>query len=84
MTFFRGQYSINCGICGIWSIVDVEYDKDIRSREVFLDVVFAELVLELLLQVLLSQFFIRILLDQNGLLQIVHYLQNQDQLLLTD
>ena len=66
-----------------YSCIWCDYDKDIRSREIFLDVVFAELVLKLLLQVFFSQFLISILLDQNRFLQIVHYLQNQYQLLFT-
>lgn len=56
---------------------------DIRSCEVLLDVVFTELVFQLLLEMLLGQLLICILFDQDCLLKVVHYLEDQDQLLLT-
>lgn len=53
------------------------------SRKLLLDVVLTELVLELLLEMLLCQFLVGVLLDQNGLLEIIHNLKNQYHFLLT-
>ena len=52
------------------------------SVELLIDVVLIELELDLFLQVLLGQLLVRILLNQNRLLQVIHYLQYQNHLLL--
>jgi hypothetical protein len=56
----------------------------IRSGELLVNVVFTEFVFKLLLQVLLCQLLIGVLLDEDGLLQVVHNLKDKDQLLLLD
>ena len=54
----------------------------ILSNELFLDAVLAKLILQLLLKMLTRQFLISILFYQDRLLQIIHHLQDQNQLLL--
>ena len=54
----------------------------ILSNELFLDAVLAKFILQLLLKMLTRQFLISILFYQDRLLQIIHHLQDQNQLLL--
>jgi hypothetical protein len=53
-----------------------------KSVEIFVDAVATQLELHLLLQLLLGQLLVRLLLQQDRLLQVVHHLQHHDHLLL--